>query len=983
MATVHEGKFQRALPLSYHCGHGVDGTGGLEAVGKVLGVGGALCSRNALSGLDSLCLRWEAQTSAEPREKVRGNVTPPLRESQSFVTATRSHSWCLARAHDMQRRQVRVDTSPVVSERHASEPPVAAFALNARCLAAAAVPTLLLADFAGAFLQKLAAFGFLLGYLLHAVSGIEPCLYVLWTTVIVEAIGQAVCACIAFGFSGRGVGFAALSSLHVVLVGIWASLQFSEWLHAEALGLAVLGERLLCNLLPITCAALTAWGAGALLGSEHTPTALLAALGGCHLLLSTSVPSSYAVGRRPASAGEPAPPPASASDASAAAAHAAALLLLPPLCHVALHRLTLIPQWSEHWREMRTLVCLALLILSSLPARDAQRWAPASLVAARPALQLGALVGLATAAHGWLSEAARGGASHNLLSIEPPYGDLLLGVVLGAPVLFVALHAAGAAHPQLASLASPPVASSLAALTLAAAVCVLKLPPLYQSAGLVSALTAAHCWHRPSAAGCALCSAGLTLLVHGVLRRSAGPLHRALSSSSSLGSSTACEALVLMTALCATAASCSILRSGATLRAACLLVHAVLLGEIEAALRFQGGALYPAETLLATTAAGLFLVERLLHGTPPPPTLWWLLLSAHAGRAALLLDSSFAAYACGRPASLVARRRAAEDGGRLLSVRYVDGALLVASLTQRLQIDLSEGRLASGSGRREAGGRPVLWPASAATSGGGASAGMGARAALLRLGLVSVATLRASSSLLPRALTLVLGGPAPSAVLLGSGLALYATGGQLLAGTLPPAARAPATRLTAWLVAAGAALAAVQPPLGAADLLDSVLWTISHPTASLTQGGTTRLLLWPPWLFLCVLLLGLAAALRLLPLVSAPPSVRLLLGATLGACSALSLCGSLLPFERPLLGLFALAGAGAGALLAACAAPLALARSPRAPPALLCALALLFPLGLAALEHYLAHSYAASSFDALPKYADHYSFGARRRGRRG
>ena len=62
MATVHEGKFQRALPLSYHCGHGVDGTGGLEAVGKVVGVGGALYSRNALSGLDSLWYRWEAHT---------------------------------------------------------------------------------------------------------------------------------------------------------------------------------------------------------------------------------------------------------------------------------------------------------------------------------------------------------------------------------------------------------------------------------------------------------------------------------------------------------------------------------------------------------------------------------------------------------------------------------------------------------------------------------------------------------------------------------------------------------------------------------------------------------------------------------------------------------------------------------------------------------------------------------------------------------
>ena len=50
-------------------GTGAIGTGGLEAVGEVVGVGGALCSQNALSGLHSLCFRWEAHMSAAPREK--------------------------------------------------------------------------------------------------------------------------------------------------------------------------------------------------------------------------------------------------------------------------------------------------------------------------------------------------------------------------------------------------------------------------------------------------------------------------------------------------------------------------------------------------------------------------------------------------------------------------------------------------------------------------------------------------------------------------------------------------------------------------------------------------------------------------------------------------------------------------------------------------------------------------------------------------
>ena len=73
-------------------------------------------------------------------------------------------------------------------------------------------------------------------------------------------------------------------------------------------------------------------------------------------------------------------------------------------------------------------------------------------------------------------------------------------------------------------------------------------------------------------------------------------------------------------------------------------------------------AIYPAPILAATVAGGLVLCERLRAGVgqTPPRTLWWLLVSAHAGRLALFLDASVWAY--------------------------LDGALLVAALTQHLHM---------------------------------------------------------------------------------------------------------------------------------------------------------------------------------------------------------------------------------------------------------------------------------------------------------
>ena len=102
------------------------------------------------------------------------------------------------------------------------------------------------------------------------------------------------------------------------------------------------------------------------------------------------------------------------------------------------------------------------------------------------------------------------------------------------------------------------------------------------------------------------------------------------------------------------------------------------------------------------------------------------------------------------------------------------------------------------------------------------------------------------------------------------------------------------------LFATGALLAWLRPVLDGTLVLESILWTLRHPTASLTYGHTPRLLLWPPWLLLLLLLLLLAAQLGLLPAAAASPAPRVALTAIAGGAAGLVVCGALLPLERTL-----------------------------------------------------------------------------------
>ena len=137
------------------------------------------------------------------------------------------------------------------------------------------------------------------------------------------------------------------------------------------------------------------------------------------------------------------------------------------------------------------------------------------------------------------------------------------------------------------------------------------------------------------------------------------------------------------------------------------------------------------------------------------------------------------------------------------------------------------------------------------------------------------------------------GAPSGAPSVLAFAIGLFALCCPPLCAPLAPPIRVRVEKTCSLGLVAAALFAALQPPLKPLLLLESIAWTALHPTASLSFGGTPRLLLWPPWLILVITLGTLAAALGLLPLQRAPPLARMVLAAAAGAGAALCACGAL------------------------------------------------------------------------------------------
>ena len=274
----------------------------------------------------------------------------------------------------------------------------------------------------------------------------------------------------------------------------------------------------------------------------------------------------------------------------------------------------------------------------------------------------------------------------------------------------------------------------------------------------------------------------------------------------------------------------------------------------------------------------------------------------------------------------------------------LSATLLAAALTQRLHV------AALARDRRTPPSPALLGPTAA------------------RLALATVGAASAHQTLLPEVLECFVSRPAP-AVTLGIGLVTLAFAYGQVAADLPRQRRAWAGRVCTLLGSTGLLAALLQPEMHPGLLMQSLAWTLFHPTASLTFGGTPRLLLWPPWLLLLLSTLLLALALGLVPVGATQPATRLLGAALVGASGGLCLCGSLLPLERALFLLHAVAGATGVLLVLACLDRSSVPSLPASGVGPLLALHLgSAPVGFLLIGHILSGSRMASSFGALAAY---------------
>ena len=867
-------------------------------------------------------------------------------------------------------------------------------------LATCTLPAVLVLDFGGGLLQGAASLGLMVSYLLQVLDMPAQCFVNLWATIIIEAIGQSAGAFLTFGLGARSIGLSILVAIEMLLIGAGITLQL-DGLPWDNPKLALFLERALFNLLPLPSAAICTWGAGVIWGADSMPEALLCFLGAMYWVLGRECAASFGVveptaasravehggkaqcherdndedGMCSARNGTRPYRRPGAGDGAAAVCLPTCIVILPSLCHLALHSPSLATHMIEHACVVSRFVSAGLLLLALPSTEWVRHWAlSCPLRAVRPCVVGAALLSLSLTAHATITtHSKRGppltGQTRWLLGHPPGLsGQVLLAVAFSSLALLATLHTVDAHAPFL----PPPLVALLGSMVFGAMTLVVGLCDTGQAAALIGALAAILGLRSRSGLTAMLCGGAPMYVLHGILQRTTGFIAFTYDSALTVSVHTVCTALVGMCGLSAAAIALTFLCRAPMVRCACLLTHGILLGLVETALineTTEAGTVYPTQLFTLSLLGGLFLCERLAPASPRsalagglvpafPPTLWWLLLSVHAGRAALILQSTVGTYA--------------------------DGVLLVAAVTQGLQ-------------RRVARQQRCLTSPAVSVFGaffdanGAAAAAAGLFEIAWRIGLLTFAGYRAHAFLIPQLLRPFCNACPSPPLVLGVVIMLVGISGYLLVATWTDAlgssgAATPSSvglRACVWLIMAGGLLALLQPVIKPFLIVESVLWTLFHPTASFTFGGTPRLLLWPPWLLYALALVLLAAALRLFPLTHFSAAARLGGCALIGAAACLTVFGMILPLERTLFLLAALAAALASTFLGAITWPHSLVCSSSAMPAtVLSVFFALGPIGLTAQHHAFQHSGAAwsvlSSYNGawLALYAGVASIGA-------
>ncbi|KAL1496776.1 hypothetical protein AB1Y20_014365 [Prymnesium parvum] len=871
---------------------------------------------------------------------------------------------------------------------------------HAALLALFAPPLALLADFSGEWLSWAAVLTLLLVYLVHALFNEDASLLALWGGVSLQALGHTVNLLSTLGACALVCFLVPLVGCLCFLFGLWATLQF-DFILSDNPPLALLIERLLHALLPLNVAVLTAWALCVSFGAHTAPPALLLTHGIALTAITARSPSALS--------SSPLPPPPALSE-EATRVHAASLLLLPSALHLSLNHAEATP--AALALAAARLLSLALLLLAALPHATLLLLLPSPLpphafhafaaafaafaAAAHSSHPWGEAVGqvpfaataaaLAAAAALLLSPSfakARGAPSsfaipspplptpprvppprlpssssttstpcrlllHHLHASPPPppppprhcASPLHLTATphhlhasspppLSPPPQLITTASSSTPHPtntaphltyHSTSPGPPVLADLISACVSSLLVASLRLPAVYEATALVAGMCALRSWRRRDSVAYALLCLCLLAIAFAWLRLNTGLVDHVFAGTN-VSLTTIVGALLALLALGAVICGSFVLRRGSAVALAAMLAHSLLLAAVEFSLLSDDPQVYPTHLLFVSVGTGLFLCIQLYPAAHHAPTCWWASLSLTLARASPLLASP-------HPSS------------------YAAAALLAAAATQRLHVRVAHRALGAAAEVAAVGGAQLL----------------------ARLLLVTIAVASAHADLLPRALEHLSIRPTPP-TLTGASFLLGGAASSLLLPTVAnPTLRSRLGRLCFLLSLAGCLLAALQPVVDARLLVDSIGWTLLHPTASLTFGGTPRLLLWPKWLMIALILAAAAAAVGGLPLHRISTGSRLALFAVAGAVASLVCCGALLPLERSLFLLSASSAALASLLFALCAWPHLFASSAALPAALTAAWAALLPAGLYVQHRLFAHSPVARMHAALPAY---------------
>ncbi|CAI7840833.1 unnamed protein product, partial [Closterium sp. NIES-53] len=248
------------------------------------------------------------------------------------------------------------------------------FQYNARVASALVPCVLVLLGAGGPVVVGTLVAGLMLSYVLDALQLKTAAFVAIWTSFFSTA------AAIAFS----GVGFAPhvpvplsllvlLSSVNLVfLCGVWVSLQF-RWLHLEHPFVVLTLERLLFACTPITAVAIVIWGLVASVGIVYAPYYLVPVLFALFWLFSLPAPSSFRAAKHHPRLRAKESDDVFILGSLESAIHAALLLFLPLGFHVAVHR--------NRWMESAGDICddlllffLPVLFLLVASTRGALHW---------------------------------------------------------------------------------------------------------------------------------------------------------------------------------------------------------------------------------------------------------------------------------------------------------------------------------------------------------------------------------------------------------------------------------------------------------------------------------------------------------------------------------------------------------------------------------------------------------------------------------